>query len=494
MKKTQKLGNFIRARGTFLSIIGVVLVFAGFAAYQMVSAQSTTSFTDPTCDPTTNPGSCNTPQPLFLTPKTGQTGAQVVETPVQIGKSGASKDLTLFGGVVLSDSAKNISTIAGYTGQAIHATSTLGHAIYGSSGGNGTGGLYGIATSATAYGVAGSSGGFGTYAIFADASTGGTAGKFIGPVVYQSGANTATLSIDGTGNLNIVTSASGKGLMVNGFPPAGAQKAVTIVGNTTGTGSSTLYNLTTPMGGNYVVTQISVLYQDTTAPEYWKQLPSTAINFKECSGNSPLGNLELTNPIPVANLKYRINYAYDPGQAAFVCFGQDTTPPDSVSISGVTSGYWYGSVSVTLSATATESNGGVIEKVDFYYDSTLIGTDTTSPYSISWNPGAATPDTYVTGTAHTVSAVAKSLNVTPTTTSNIITNVKTYATGTRQTCGNTLTCTTSAYCCLSAATNDGQPTTPINKCTDITVTPPSCQSASNYCGACSGTAPDPPQP
>jgi chitinase len=40
-------------------------------------------------------------------------------------------------------------------------------------------------------------------------------------------------------------------------------------------------------------------------------------------------------------------------------------------------------VSITLSATASDSNGSVT-RVDFYRDSTLIGTDTTSPYSVVW--------------------------------------------------------------------------------------------------------------
>ncbi len=38
---------------------------------------------------------------------------------------------------------------------------------------------------------------------------------------------------------------------------------------------------------------------------------------------------------------------------------------------------------ITLSATATDSNG-FVTKVDFYRNSTLIGTDTTAPYSVVW--------------------------------------------------------------------------------------------------------------
>jgi RHS repeat-associated protein len=40
---------------------------------------------------------------------------------------------------------------------------------------------------------------------------------------------------------------------------------------------------------------------------------------------------------------------------------------------------------VSLSATATDSEGGVAQ-VEFYANGTLLGTDVTAPYSLSWNP------------------------------------------------------------------------------------------------------------
>ena len=489
MKKTQKLSSFASTRWAFLSVVGVVLVFAGFATYQMVSAQTTTSFTDPTCDPTTNPGSCNTPQPLFLTPKTGQTGPQIVETDVQIGKTGALKDLSLYAGIVLSDSTKNISTISGYSGQAIHATSTLGHAIYGSSGGNGTGGLYGIATSATAYGVAGSSGGYGTYAVFADASTGGTAGKFIGPVIYQNGSNTATLAVDGTGNLNVTTSVTGKGFTVNGIPAAGAEKTVVVASQPTTTTYDVKANVLS--GSQFAISSIQVLYRDTTSGNrFWQPLASTAITYEECTGNSFTGSLKLTNP--VASPEYRLVIGYDP-TTTFVCTGQDVTPPDSVSITGgVTSNYWYGS-NVTITATATDTNG-TIQKVQFFDGATQIGVDdTTAPYSVVWAAGSATTS-YPAGPYHSITAKAYSNGVATPTTSTAVANVKTFTSSdNRQVCSNTTTCSTSQYCCLSSTVNDGQPTTPINKCTNSAATPPTCQPASNYCGACQGGSTPPPE-
>ncbi|HSX52931.1 MAG TPA: Ig-like domain-containing protein [Patescibacteria group bacterium] len=56
---------------------------------------------------------------------------------------------------------------------------------------------------------------------------------------------------------------------------------------------------------------------------------------------------------------------------------------------------------VNLSATATDNASSPITKVDFYDGSTLIGTDTTSPYTLAWN----TTSTTTTGT-HSFTAKA----------------------------------------------------------------------------------------
>jgi glucose/arabinose dehydrogenase/regulation of enolase protein 1 (concanavalin A-like superfamily) len=64
------------------------------------------------------------------------------------------------------------------------------------------------------------------------------------------------------------------------------------------------------------------------------------------------------------------------------------TPP-SVSITSPADGAIFTApANITIQATATDSDG-TISQVDFYYGSNLIGTDTTSPYSINWNNVAA---------------------------------------------------------------------------------------------------------
>lgn len=71
-----------------------------------------------------------------------------------------------------------------------------------------------------------------------------------------------------------------------------------------------------------------------------------------------------------------------------VRFAIDAGAP-AVSISAPASNAVYAvNAPVTISATAT-SSVGTISKVEFYNGAVLIGTDNTSPYSISWTPAAA---------------------------------------------------------------------------------------------------------
>ena len=64
----------------------------------------------------------------------------------------------------------------------------------------------------------------------------------------------------------------------------------------------------------------------------------------------------------------------------------DTTPP-TTSITAPTNG---ATVSGTTSVTASASDNVGVTKVEFYLDGTLTSTDTTSPYSWSWDTTTAT--------------------------------------------------------------------------------------------------------
>jgi hypothetical protein len=63
----------------------------------------------------------------------------------------------------------------------------------------------------------------------------------------------------------------------------------------------------------------------------------------------------------------------------------DTTPP-TVSLNAPAAGATVAGTSVTLSASASDNVG--VSRVEFLVDGTVVGSDTSSPYSISWNSTA----------------------------------------------------------------------------------------------------------
>jgi hypothetical protein len=93
--------------------------------------------------------------------------------------------------------------------------------------------------------------------------------------------------------------------------------------------------------------------------------------------------------------------AYDAGgrvgTSAAVGVDVDTTPPE-VALTSPAQGAFLRH-SVVLEATASDSGGGVA-KVEFYRGTTLLGTDTSAPYSMSWST------TGVADGAHTFSVKA----------------------------------------------------------------------------------------
>ncbi len=78
--------------------------------------------------------------------------------------------------------------------------------------------------------------------------------------------------------------------------------------------------------------------------------------------------------------------------------GGDTTPP-MVTVSAPTAGATVTGASVTVSANATD-NSGTVASVQFFDGATLIGTDTTAPFAVTWD------STKVANGAHVLTAKA----------------------------------------------------------------------------------------
>jgi hypothetical protein len=85
-----------------------------------------------------------------------------------------------------------------------------------------------------------------------------------------------------------------------------------------------------------------------------------------------------------------LQYTFEMPTTSAVILPSDTTPP-TVSMTAPSNGATI-SGTVTLSANATDNVG--VSHVDFYRGTTLIGFDSSSPYSISWNTTTVTNGAY----------------------------------------------------------------------------------------------------
>ena len=75
-----------------------------------------------------------------------------------------------------------------------------------------------------------------------------------------------------------------------------------------------------------------------------------------------------------------------------VVSGASNSPPSALLTSPANGATFTMPITVTLTASASDANGSVV-RVEFFAGQSLIGSDTTAPYSVSWSPSAA--GTYV---------------------------------------------------------------------------------------------------
>ncbi|HEX8922798.1 MAG TPA: TIGR03790 family protein, partial [Pyrinomonadaceae bacterium] len=95
------------------------------------------------------------------------------------------------------------------------------------------------------------------------------------------------------------------------------------------------------------------------------------------------------NTSPVSGeLVARITASYPGGAISNTLIIQPNRPPVIELTNPLDGQAFTAPASITLNATASDSDGQ-ISRVDFYAGATLIGTDSTSPYSVTWNNVAA---------------------------------------------------------------------------------------------------------
>ncbi|MFH0954847.1 MAG: Ig-like domain-containing protein [Candidatus Micrarchaeota archaeon] len=156
-------------------------------------------------------------------------------------------------------------------------------------------------------------------------------------------------------------------------------------------------------------------------------------------------------------------------------FTLDTSPP-TVSITSPTNG---ATVTGTININANASDNIGVTRVDFYRDTNLIGTDTNSPYSISWDTTSVSNGQYSL-TAKAFDAADNNATSTPVTVT--VNNIITYSLSVSKsgTGAGTITSSPSGINCGTTCTTNF----PINTTVTLTATPETGSILRNWTGAC----------
>ncbi|MFA6588005.1 MAG: Ig-like domain-containing protein [Patescibacteria group bacterium] len=400
-------------------LIAILVVFFGIGLKTVFAA-----FNDPTCDPLTSPGTCNTKPPIFT--QTDPAGAiQTIETPLTIGATGGiSEDLNLYGSIILNENGQNLRTngYASGTVAPINVSNSGSFYTIVSNASEATGAAYSASASGYATGLlANSINGTALYAI--------TTGEGYGLRIDYSGTTTAlkinasgkqAMNITGdsilTGNANITGALTVGSITVGGQSLTGNEKTLTGV-----IPSATLPaygELVIPLksvafnNSNYRLTSLQILYSKTATPPantYWYQFPvdSTKLKYQECNNTGLgtfVGNLTLTNPLSDAtNVRVKLTYSTDAVNCA-----SDNSAPLAPIISVTPTPYANGGKNYvkglpTLNVTASDPESDITE-VTIYANAVLVATCSMSPCSYTY---ASVPTTKQTITATAKSGAAE---------------------------------------------------------------------------------------
>ena len=152
------------------------------------------------------------------------------------------------------------------------------------------------------------------------------------------------------------------------------------------------------------------------AAPYWVKIVRSGNTLSGyASSNGTTWTLVGSDTVPMAAAVY-VGLPLTSHNASVVCtatfdnvsVAQANNPPTVSITSPVNGAVFTAPASITINATASDSDG-TVSKVDFYQNGNLLGTDTTSPYSFSW--------TNVAAGSYTLTAVATdNLNATGTST------------------------------------------------------------------------------
>jgi RHS repeat-associated protein len=181
-------------------------------------------------------------------------------------------------------------------------------------------------------------------------------------------AGSYSLTARATDNLGATTTSAAVTITVN----ANAPPAVSITSPATGAVFTAPANITVTANASDSDGSVSRVdfYQGTTPIGTSTTSPYT-INWNNVAGGSYSLTARATDNLGATTTSAPVNITVN--------------APPTVSITSPTSGASFTApANVTITANASDSDGS-ISRVDFYQGTTLIGTATTSPFTISWN-------------------------------------------------------------------------------------------------------------
>ncbi len=197
------------------------------------------------------------------------------------------------------------------------------------------------------------------------------------------------------------------------------------------------------LGASYSLSNVDINWYSTASRAYKYKIEvstndSTYTTVVDKTGNTTYGDTSDSFTATARYVRVTVTGSSAGWASAyeFKVYGSSgTNTPPTVSITSPANGATYTApASVTINATAADSDG-TVSKVDFYQGTTLLGTDTTSPYSYTWTNVAAgsysltakaTDNLGAVTTSAAVGITVNAANVPPTVSITAPTNGATY--------------------------------------------------------------------
>lgn len=119
--------------------------------------------------------------------------------------------------------------------------------------------------------------------------------------------------------------------------------------------------------------------------------PSSKISMSLTAGTHTLKYIGTQAGVEIDRIIVSSDASCTPTGTGDNCQSGDSTPP-TVTLTAPTTG--QGNVSGILNMTATAADAGGMGQVNFLVDGVIVGSDTSSPYSYSWNSAAIANDSH----------------------------------------------------------------------------------------------------